>query len=138
MHYTLERDFFIFIPPNAAIIAPTAIKPPPSPAILAEFPDSPALIKDIVPPIMMRIPVAINIIPNPLNGCFLEIKNAINDNIIGGMPNPTPRVMASKGKKPSPAPPPPTITSMPYITKRIMEIPDSTCGTDTMLDCSCN
>ena len=116
------------------MITPIAINPPPSPAILAEFSDSPALALDHAHPIMINTPVTISIIPNPLKGGFLDTKNAINDKIIGGIPNPIPRVIASNGKKPSPAPPPPTITSAPYIIKRIMEIPDNTCGIDTMLE----
>ena len=68
--------------------------------------------REIPPPTIIKIPVTISIIPNPLKGGFLEMKNAINDKIIGGNPNPIPLVMASNGKNPSPAPPPPTrITS---------------------------
>ena len=109
----MDAAFFIFIPPNAAIITPIAIKTPPSPAILAMFSDSMEDVKDIAPPIIMRMPVIMSIIPKPLKGGFFAMKNAINERIIGGNPNPIPLVMASKGKNPSPAPPPPTRTSIP-------------------------
>ena len=62
------------------------------------------------------------------------MKNAINDKIIGGIPSPIPRVIASNGKNPSPAPPPPTMASAPYIIKRIIEIPDNTSEGDTMFE----
>ena len=95
------------------MMVPIAIKVPPSPSILVLFSDSNELDMEIAPPIIIKIPVIINIIPKPLNGGFLDMKNAINDKIIGGNPNPIPRVIASNGKNPSPAPPPPTITSAP-------------------------
>jgi hypothetical protein len=51
-----------------------------------------------------------------------DMKNATNDKIIGGIPSPIPRVIASNGKNPSPAPPPPTTASAPYIIKRIIVV----------------
>ena len=94
-------------------MAPITIKLPPSPAIRAMFSDSTELETDIAPPIIIKAPVTINIIPNPLKGGFFEMKNAINDKIIGGNPKPMPLLIASKGRNPSPAPPPPTATSAP-------------------------
>lgn len=95
------------------MIPPITIKDPPSPSILVLFSESMELEMEIPPPIIINMPVIINIIPSSLYGGFLEMKNAINDKIIGGKPNPIPRVIASNGKKPSPAPPPPTSTSIP-------------------------
>jgi hypothetical protein len=56
------------------------------------------------------------------------MKNAITERIIGGKPNTMPLVIGPNGKNPSPALPPPTITSAPYMTSNIMEIPEITCG----------
>ncbi len=116
------------------MIKPITINPPPSPAILAKFSASEAPTRNIAPPIMINAPVTISIMPNTLKGGFFEMKNATNDKIIGGIPSPTPRVIASNGKNPSPAPPPPTMASAPYIIKRTIEIPDNTSGADTMFE----
>ncbi len=116
------------------MIKPITVNPPPSPAILAKFSDSEAPTRNIAPPIMINAPVTISIMPNTLKGGFFEMKNATNDKIIGGIPSPTPRVIASNGKNPSPAPPPPTMASAPYIIKRTIEIPDNTSGADTIFE----
>ncbi|MEK0337524.1 MAG: hypothetical protein QQN41_08845, partial [Nitrosopumilus sp.] len=80
----------------------------------------------------INIPVTVSIMPKTLKGGFFDMKNATNDKIIGGIPRPIPRVIASNGKNPSPAPPPPTMASAPYIIKRIIEIPDNTSDGDIM------
>ena len=74
---TLGLDFLIFITPNAAIIAPMTVRLPPSPIILLEFSVSAALVTDIIPPMIIKIPVTINIIPNTLYGGFFDMKNAL-------------------------------------------------------------
>jgi len=76
IYATFIFDFFIFNTPRATIIAPIALKPPPSPIILAVFSDSTELNRKITPPIIIKIPVIISNIPIPMKGGFFEIKNA--------------------------------------------------------------
>ena len=92
--------------------APIAINPPLSPAILAALSEIP-LDNEIIPPIIIRIPDIMIIMPKGLDDSFLEMKKDIIDKTMGGPPNPIPRSIAFKGKNPFPAVPPPIITSIP-------------------------
>ncbi len=99
--------------PSAIINAPIAVSPPPSPALRAMFSDSAPLKRNTAPPMIIKIPVTIIIIPKPFDGSLLDKKKAAIDKMIGGVPKPIPRVIASNGNKPSPAPPPPHASSAP-------------------------
>ena len=63
--------------------------------------DGDGFVTTAIPPIIIKIPAMIIIIPNPLDGCFNEMKNAIIGKISAGPPNPIPRCMSFNGKNPS-------------------------------------
>ena len=52
-----------------------------------------AIAKTVTPPMIIKIPAMMINPPNPLEGSFLEMKNAIIGKIMDGNPRPNPRAL---------------------------------------------